>query len=557
MKLKPRIIGILFPLLVATGLAATHPPAILPELLKMVMGAGAFKLEPDTRICTDSASRATGEYLAAQLRQATGYRFKVSTSAKPGAVRRAILITTADAKAGLGAEGYELTAVQDSVVIRAPESAGGFYGAQTLLQLLPPEVFAAKPVAGVVWTMPCVQIEDQPRFKWRGMLLDVSRQFFNKAEVEKVLDTLALHKLNTFRWHLTDDHGWRIEIKQYPKLTQVGAWRKGIDFDLDPKASTAYGPDGRYGGFYTQDDIREVVAYATARHITIVPEIEMPAHAAAVLGAYPEFQCDRPTNSAPVAFFGAFCVGNEQVFEFLKNVLAEVIELFPGKYIHVGGDEVQKDSWKPCPKCQARIKIEGLKDVNELQSYFIRRIEKLINGQGRVLVGWSEILQGGLAPNATVTDWIGGAEEAASAGHDVVMSPTSACYFDFYQSLDRQLEPKLPASYLGYLPLSQVYAFEPIPAKLGPKFHSHILGAQGNLWTPYMPSLQQLECMTFPRLSALAEVTWSPKDARNWEDFNRRLQVQFQRFDRLGVNYWGKPKASLGEEQLQSPDKKP
>ena len=517
----------------AASAFAADTPALIPLPQNMECREGAFKLEPKTRILTDAAARDTGQYLADRLSKATGYGLKVATSTKAGPAKRAILLTTKNAKAALGAEGYELTVTADSVVVRAGKSAGLFYGVQSLLQLLPPEVFAPQSVQGVNWTMPCVAIEDQPRFKWRGMLLDISRQFFNKAEVKKVLDDLAFHKLNTFHWHLVDDQGWRIEIKKYPRLTQVGAWRDGIGFDMDPKASTAYGPDGRYGGFYTQADIREVVAYATARHIMIVPEIEMPAHSGAATDAYPEFRCVRSTNNLQGIDPGVYCAGKDATFEFLQNVLAEVIELFPGQYIHIGGDEVEKAAWKQCAKCQARIQAEGLKDEKELQSYFIRRIEKFINGQGRVLIGWSEILQGGLAPNAVVMDWTGGAEEAASAGHDVVMSPTSACYFDMAQA-DPSLEPKAQP---GYRPLDSVYAFEPISAKLDPKFHSHILGAQGNLWTPYIPSLKHLEYMMFPRLTALAEVTWSPKEARNWEDFNRRLPVQFQRFAQLGINY--------------------
>ncbi|MEI6194376.1 MAG: beta-N-acetylhexosaminidase [Verrucomicrobiota bacterium] len=536
-QIKSQIAGILFSLLAATGFAAANPPAILPVPQKMVVGDGAFKLAPETRICTDAASRATGEFLAAQLRQSTGYKFKIST-VKKGAAKGDILITTANAKTNLGAEGYELTVAPDSVVIRAPESAGGFYGAQTLLQLLPPEVFAAKAVAGVAWAMPCVQIEDQPRFKWRGMHLDVSRHFFSKAEVKKVLDFLALHKLNIFHWHLVDESGWRIEIKIYPKLTEVAAWRNGIGWDLDPKSSTAYGPDGRYGGFYTQDDIREIVAYAQCLHITVVPEIEMPGHSAAALDAYPEFSCSDKSG------YNVYCAGKDGTFEFLQNVLAEIIPLFPGEYIHIGGDEVNKRNWKQCAKCQARIKNERLKNEEELQSYFIRRMEKFINAHGKTLIGWSEILQGGLAQNAAVMDWIGGAEAAASAGHDVVMTPQKYCYFDHRQAAEIGLEP---TAHPRFLPLSRVYDFEPISAKLDPRFQSHILGAQGNLWTEDIASLKHLEYMTFPRLSALAEVTWSPKSARNWKDFNRRLQVQFQRFDQLGINYRRETAVEIGQ----------
>jgi hexosaminidase len=352
-----------------------------------------------------------------------------------------------------------------------------------------------------------------------------------------MLDALALHKVNTLHLHLTDDQGWRVEIRKYPRLTQVGAWRDEAGFDLDPKLSTAYGPDGRYGGYYTKADIREMVASAAARHITIVPEIEMPGHSCAALSAYPELSCSGgpyTPNTKGGVFAGVYCVGKDETFEFLQNMLAEVCEVFPGKYIHIGGDEVPKDNWKKCPRCQARIKAEGLKNEHELQSYFIRRIEKILNAQGRALIGWSEIREGGLAQNAVVMDWIGGAVEAASGGHDVVMSPTKFCYLDYYQSTNHATEPKAIG---GYLPLSNVYSFEPIPAKLDAQYQSHILGAQGNLWTEYIPNLKQAQYMVFPRLCALAEITWSPPASRNWEDFTRRLPAQFQRFDQLGINY--------------------
>ena len=549
----------MFSLLAAASfVAAANPPSVLPLPQKMVASVGTFKFARNTRIYTDAASRVAAEYLAAHLRKSTGYKFEVSASSQPDAGRGAILLTTADAKASLATEGYVLNVTPESAMIRAPEQAGSVYGVQTLLQLLPPEVFAAQPVQNVTWTIPCVQIEDQPRFKWRGMMLDVSRHFFNKQEVEKVLDALARHKLNTFHWHLVDDQGWRIEIKKYPRLTQVGAWRKGIGFGMDPKASTAFGPDGRYGGFYTQDDIREVVAYAAARHITVVPEIEMPGHSMTALSVYPEFGClncrfDKLPEDGGI-YNGIYCAGNDAAFEFVQNVLAEVIPLFPGKLIHIGGDEAVKGNWKQCARCQARIKTEGLKDEKELQSYFIRRVEKFITAHGKTLIGWSEILEGGIAQNAKLMDWIGGAEHAAGAGHDVVMSPLSDCYFNIAQSKD----PKEPQASGGYIPLAQVYAYEPISTKLDPQFQSHILGAQGNLWTEFIPSFKHLEYMTFPRLSALAEVTWSPKGARNWDDFSRRLQVQLQRFDQLGVNYyWPKSKENIGDGKPESPDKKP
>jgi hexosaminidase len=343
--------------------------------------------------------------------------------------------------------------------------------------------------------------------------------------------------MNTFHWHLVDDQGWRIEIKKYPKLTEVGAWRKEIGFKLDPKASTAYGPDGRYGGFYTQDDIREVVAYAQARHITIVPEIEMPGHSSAALAAYPEYSCTGGpfnTDMSGGVFKGVYCAGNDKTFEFVQDVLTEVIQLFPGKFIHIGGDEVPKENWTNCVKCVKRMNDEGLKTGHELQSYFTRRVEKIISAQGRALIGWSEISEGGLAQNAAVMDWIGGAVEAASAGHDVVMSPHNNCYFDHYQSTNHSTEPYAIG---GYLPLNKVYAYEPMPAKLDAQYQSHILGAQGNVWTEYMPNFHHIEYMIFPRACALAEVTWSPKEARNWEDFMLRLEINCRRLDQLGVNY--------------------
>jgi len=424
-------------------------------------------------------------------------------------------------------------------VIRAPTQAGLFYGVQTLLQLLPPEIFATNPVSQVVWQVPCVRIEDWPRFAWRGFMLDVSRHFFNKSEVETLLEAMALHKMNVFHWHLTDDHGWRIEIKKYPRLTQIGAWRSGVGFGFDPKTTTAYGPDGRYGGFYTQDDIREVVHYAASRHITIVPEIEMPGHATAALAAYPEYSCAggpfEPALTAGI-FNGIYDPSKAATFQFLADVLTEVAPLFPGKYIHIGGDEVPMETWKGSADCQALMRREGLKNEDELQSWFTRRIEKIVSARGHSLLGWSEIMHGGLAQNAAVMDWIGGATEAASQGHDVVMTPTAYCYFDFYQSSNHVAEPKA-AAWGGPLTLDKMYAFEPMPTNLPPELQAHLLGAQGNLWTEQIPNFKQAEYMAFPRACALAEVTWSAKEARNWEDFRRRLQVHVRRLDELDINY--------------------
>jgi hexosaminidase len=522
-----------------TGLvvaASAAEPALIPMPEKMTVREGVFTLSPKTLIVADKKSDATATFLAKRLQEGVGCPFSIQSGKAP---RGAITLTTKGSDPSLGPEGYELIVTPDSAIIRAPSDAGLFYGVQTFLQLLPPEIFAAKPVGGVKWEAPCVEIKDHPRFAWRGMLLDVSRHFFTPHEVEQVIDALAMHKINTLHWHLVDDVGWRIEIKKYPRLTEVGAWRKDTGFGLDPKASTAYGPDGRYGGFYTQEDIRQVVRYAAERHVTIVPEIEMPGHTASALAAYPQFSCNGgPFTTDFGGQMGVYCAGNDATFDFLQDVLTEVMALFPSKYIHVGGDEVPTDFWAKCDKCQARKKAEGLKDDIQLESYFIQRIEKFINAHGRSLMGWSEIRQGGLAQHAALMDWIGGATEGATAGHDVVMTSEESCYLDHYQSADQSKEPRAIG---GFLPLRDIYAFEPIPANLAPQFQHHILGAQGNLWTEYVPNLRHAEYMIFPRESALAEVTWSPKGARNFDSFVSRLKTDDRRMDAMGVNYRHNP----------------
>ena len=538
MNMKTAIAAMLLSLLAASASAAgTNEPALIPWPRSVTLQAGDFKLMPATRICVDSGSRATGKFLAERLRQSTGYPLALHRNFfSSAAVPDAILLTTRNASTNLGTEGYDLTVAPGSVVIRAPTETGLFYGVQTLLQLLPPEIFSSNVVHRADWQMPCVRIEDWPRFKWRGLMLDVSRHFFTKLEVERLLDEMALHKLNMFHWHLVDDQGWRIEIKKYPKLTQAGAWRSGIGFGLESNASTAYGPDGRYGGYYTQDDIQEVVKYAAARHITIVPEIEMPGHSSAALAAYPQFSCTGGPFTPPLiggVFNGIYDPAKPETFQFLDDVLTEVFQLFPGKYIHLGGDEVPKDTWKNSPDCQALIKHEGLKNEEELQSWFIRRMEKFVNAQGRTMVGWSEILQGGLAKNAVVMDWIGGGADAARSGHDAVMTPIDFCYLDHYQSTNHPAEPYAT----GFLPLKKVYAFEPMPENLPAEFQPHILGAQGNLWTEEVPDFRHVEYMLFPRAGALAEVGWSSKTARNWDDFQTRLAVHEQRLAELDVNY--------------------
>jgi hexosaminidase len=423
----------------------------------------------------------------------------------------------------LPSESYVLSVYKDSICISANDDAGIFYGIQTLALMIPVDWKTE-------YQIPVCQINDTPRFPYRGMHLDVCRHFYSVDFVKKYIDLMARYKLNTFHWHLTEDQGWRIEIKKYPKLTEIGAWRTQLD--------TATGDSIRYGGFYTQEQIKDVVAYATARHITIIPEIELPGHARAALAAYPQFSCSGkrlPVAATWGVFEQVYCAGNDETFQFLENILDEVVDLFPSKYIHIGGDECPKAAWEKCEKCQARIKKESLKDEHELQSYFIQRIEKYLLTKNRKIIGWDEILEGGLAPEATVMSWrgISGGIAAAKQHHDVIMTPGTHCYFDHYQA-----NPKYePHAIGGYTTVKKVYSYEPIPEELSAEEAKYILGSQANMWTEYIPSEHHLEYMLLPRMIALAEVNWTQAKNKNWDDFNRRLQAHFLRFDREGTNY--------------------
>lgn len=438
----------------------------------------------------------------------------------------------------LGTEGYKLSVTPTQINVSAKTAQGFFYAVQTLLQLLPTEVFSPTSLkTKTSWRVACVEIEDRPRYAYRGLHLDVGRHFQPVSFVKKYIDLMALHKMNNFHWHLTDDQGWRIEIKKYPKLTEVGAWRKETLIGHASDSPRKF--DGqRYGGYYTQDEIRDVVAYAKERFVNVIPEIEMPGHALAALAAYPELSCD-PSKKYEVAttwgvFDDVFCP-SEKTFTFLQDVLTEVMALFPSKYIHIGGDECPKEAWKKSTFCQDLMKKEGLKDEHELQSYFIQRIEKFINVKGRSIIGWDEILEGGLAPNATVMSWQGieGGISAAQQDHDVIMTPGSYCYFDHYQA-DPETEPLAIG---GLLTLEKVYGYEPTPDVLNKQQAKRILGAQGNIWTEYLRYSSQVEYMTFPRAIALAEVLWSSKNRRNYDNFIERLQTHFKRLDRLNVTY--------------------
>ena len=429
--------------------------------------------------------------------------------------------------ADLGDEGYTLSVAPDRAVIRANADAGIFYGLQTLMQLIPP---GGGPI-------PCVEIRDYPRFGWRGLMLDVSRHFFTKAEVERYIDQMARYKFNVLHLHLSDDNGWRIEIKSLPQLTRVGAWRvsrSGRWGTFIPPLAFEPTDDG---GYYTQDDMREIIAYAKARYISILPEIDVPAHSMALIASYPNLSCTQlpypvnPGSRGPDRQDNVLCVGNDSVYQVLDKIFTEIAALFPNPYIHIGGDEAFKGFWAACPKCQHLMQDQHLASVDELQSYFVKRMEKMLADKGKKLIGWDEILEGGLAPSATVMSWRGmaGGIAAARLGHAVVMSPWDYCYLDLYQG-DLTVEPPT----YGICRLKDCYTYDPVPDSVDPHL---ILGGQGNLWTESVPTLRHAEYMTWPRALALSEVYWTPKATRNWEDFTRRMEAQFPYFDSARVAY--------------------
>lgn len=527
-----KILPFLFLLTGITGFAQSSAGlALIPLPKEVIRKEGIFTIGRNTQIRVAGGAQAlqpVADYLAAYLYRAAVLELQVSG----GGSKTNEIEFSLDAAIS-GAEAYRLEVSPERIRIRAKEGAGAFYAVQTLLQLLSGSKVgeASGPIE-----VPAVQISDAPRFEYRGMHLDVARHFFPVSFIKRYIDLLAMHKFNRFHWHLTEDQGWRIEIKKYPRLQEVAAWRK--ETLIGHYSDQPHQFDGkRYGGYYTQDEVREVVRYAAERFITVVPEIELPGHSLAALSAYPELACTAGPFEASTKwgiFEDVFCP-KEETFTFLENVLTEVIELFPSEYIHIGGDECPKTRWESCAHCQALIKKEGLKDEHELQSYFIRRIERFINSKGRQIIGWDEILEGGLAPNATVMSWRGikGGIAAAKEGHKVIMTPTSHCYLDYYQS-DADGEPLAIG---GFLPLEKVYNYEPVPDELTAEEARFILGAQGNVWTEYMPTEAQVEYMAFPRALAIAELTWTPREQKNYADFTTRLVRHFPRLDAMNLNY--------------------
>lgn len=505
-------------LLLAGDTTPPPPVAVVPRPASVAQGSGWFQARATTPV--EPAAGAPGLAKPAALA-----RELLATLAPAGDASGAIRLELARAGT-LPAEGYELTATPGGVTIRGGDAAGLFYGLQTLRQLLPVDGSGR---------IPTVTIRDAPRFRYRGMHLDVARHVFPVAFIKRYIDLLSQYKLNTFHWHLTDDQGWRLEIRAYPHLTAVGAWRRET---VAGNQLRPYVGDGRpYGGFYTQDEVREIVAYATARHVTVIPEIELPGHARAALAAYGDLACTGgpfEVGTTWGVYEDIYCP-SEHTFAFLEAVLDEVLELFPSPYIHIGGDEVPKVRWKESALAQEVIRREGLRDEHELQSWFVRRVETFLRSRGRRVIGWDEILEGGLAPDATVMSWRGtsGGIEAARQGHDVIMSPGSHLYFDHYQG-PRETEPLAIG---GYTTLARVYQFEPVPPELTAEQAGHVLGAQGNVWTEYIATPGHVEYMALPRMLALAEVVWTPGGRRSWPDFLRRVPAQLARLDAMHVNY--------------------
>ncbi len=504
---------------------STSAVNIIPKPVSLKVKHGSFRLDKNTKIVVkDEGDRNTAGFLKEYLEKCYGISLEITSTATRNYIG---LSTKKFIRAPENDEHYTLDGTATSILVSGDSYAGTFRGMQSIIQLLPAK-------KSTVLSVPLVSIDDSPRLGYRGLMLDVARHFFPVDFVKKYIDFIALHKMNRFHWHLTDDQGWRIEIKKHPKLTEVGGYRNGTIIGHYPGT----GNDNlRYGGFYTQDEIKEVVEYAAKRYITVIPEIEMPGHAKAALSAYPNLGCTGGPYEARQTWGveeDVFCAGNDSVFLLLQDVLDEVISLFPSEYVHVGGDECPKVRWKVCPKCQKRMKENNLKDEHQLQSYFIHRMEKYINSKGKKIIGWDEILEGGLAPNATVMSWRGeaGGIEAAKQGHDVIMTPGSHVYLDHAQS---KKEDSLTIG--GYISIQKVYSYEPVPKALKANEKKHILGAQANIWTEYMENPRKVEYMLFPRLTALSEVLWSPANGRSWNEFEKRLAIQFKRYDLWGVNY--------------------
>ncbi|WP_420583400.1 family 20 glycosylhydrolase [Reichenbachiella sp.] len=497
---------------------------ITPKPLALTTNQGSFTINESTSFVTNGDDNiiSIADFFSLKLKQSTGLDLMSQSEIKDNN----FILLAIDPELKLNEEGYTLHSTNKGVSIKATSPKGIFYGLSTLMQLLPAEVESKSLINNVDWTIPAVEIKDEPRFSWRGFHLDVCRHFISLDEVKKHIDMLSIFKINKFHWHLTEDQGWRIEIKKYPKLTSIGSTRTEAD------GST-------HAGFYTQDEIKEVVAYAAERYIDVIPEIEMPGHALAALSAYPELSCNEGTYT-PRIIWGVetdvFCAGKEEVFTFLEDVIEEIIPLFPYEYYHMGGDESPKDRWKTCSRCQNRMKKESLHDEHELQSYFMARMENVLKTHGKKMIGWDEILEGGISKSANVMSWRGeeGGIAAANAGNDVIMAPGAWMYLDKYEG-DYKIDP---VSIGGLLPIEKVYNYEPIPADIDSSKAHHVLGAQTTLWSEYIYQEELSEYRMYPRALALAELTWTAKDKKDYTDFERRLNNQMVRLDGHDMDYY-------------------
>lgn len=527
-------------LLFGCAVSCTQPEnSISNESIGIIPLPSTYELKPGTFYITGQSSigidksdpemTALANYFNEEISDATGFSLPVNNSGT-------IIFQLGEHKE-LGEEGYQLSISADQLILSAYKHHGIFNGIQSVLQLLPPEIKSKTVQADATWSINCIEVTDKPQFAWRGLMLDVSRHFFTKQEVKKFIDQMAEYKYNVFHWHLTDDQGWRLEVKSLPKLTAIGAWRAprvGNWWEREPQLPT---DSLSYGGYYTTEDIREIVEYAQQRYVTIVPEIDIPGHSMAALSAYPEISCTggpfhvNVGNTFYTKIENSLCAGNEQTFEVLDSVFAEVARLFPSPYIHIGGDECYKGFWEKCPKCKMRMQKEHLKNLEELQSYFVKRVAAMVQKRGKQVIGWDEILEGGLAPEAIVMSWRGmkGGIEAAKQGHSVIMTPTDHCYLDFYQG-----DPTVEPNTYSMLRLQDCYKYQLIPDSVDA---SLIMGGQGNLWTESVPHYRQVEYMIWPRALAISETLWTDARLRNWKFFVNRVEQQFERFDRSGVNY--------------------
>ncbi len=521
--------------------------SIIPEPVNMVQNAGYFQLPKNISIEAPAltALRPTIEFLKQRLTVPTGYTVFINSQAPTSNIRLSLNKTPNQA---IGSEGYQLSVTPNIITISANELAGLFYGVQTLLQLLPAEIESNVVVHGIQWRVPGVDITDYPRFGWRGLMFDVSRHFFSKKEVKDFIDQMARYKFNLFHWHLTDDEGWRIEIKSLPNLTSKGSMRVNKTGYFGTFSAPLPDEPLNYGGFYTQEDIKEVVQYAKDRFVNILPEVDVPGHSLAAVASYPELSCtpgaekykvgsgepfmDWSHGAPPIALKdNTLCPANEKVYAFLDKVMTEIAVLFPFEYIHVGGDECPKNFWEKSDSVKTLMEKEGLKTMQEVQSYFEKRLETIVESKGKKFMGWDEILEGGLAPNAAVMSWRGekGGIEAAKLKHEVVMSPTTYAYLDYMQG-DAITEPRVYAT----LRLNKAYQFEPVPPGADAKY---IKGGQANIWTEQMPNMRHLQYMTWPRAFAIAESVWSPKEKKNWNSFVKRVEQQFKRYDIREIKY--------------------